>query len=88
MVAVIMEALKKFVMKDGIVVLTEKIFLWVLAFMLSVAINALCYFSFDFVKEGASMLSILFYSLITYFVQKDLNLELVKPTFKKLMERI
>ena len=87
-VAIIMETLKKAVMKDGKIVLKEKIFLWILAFLLSVAINALCYFAFDFVKNGANFLSIFFYSMITYFIQKDLNLELVKPIFKKFMSRM
>ena len=64
----------------------KKIILTITGLVVSMFASTLCYFSFSVFEEGIK-LSIIFNGLVIYFMQKDITLEVLKPTLKKLLER-
>ena len=64
----------------------KKVILTITGLVVSMLASTLCYFSF-FVFEDGIKLSIIFNGLVIYFMQKDVTLEVLKPTLKKLLER-
>lgn len=64
----------------------KKIILTITGLVISMLASTLCYFSFSVFEDGIK-LSIVFNGLVIYFMQKDVTLEVLKPTLKKLLER-
>lgn len=64
----------------------KKVILTITGLVISMLASALCYFSFSVFEDGIK-LSIIFNGLVIYFMQKDVTLEVLKPTLKKLLER-
>ena len=64
----------------------KKIILTIAGLIISMLASTLCYFSFSVFEDGIK-LSIVFNGLVIYFMQKDVTLEVLKPTLKKLLER-
>ena len=64
----------------------KKIILTITGLFVSMLASTLCYFSFSVFEDGIK-LSIIFNGLVIYFMQKDVTLEVLKPTLKKLLER-
>ena len=64
----------------------KKIILTITGLVVSMLASTLCYFSFSVFESGIE-LSIIFNGLVIYFMQKDVTLEVLKPTLKKLLER-
>ena len=64
----------------------KKVILTITGLVVSMFASTLCYFSFSVFEEGIK-LSIIFNGLVIYFMQKDVTLEVLKPTLKKLLER-
>ena len=64
----------------------KKIILTITGLVISMLASTLCYFSFSVFEYGIK-LSIIFNGLVIYFMQKDVTLEVLKPTLKKLLER-
>ena len=64
----------------------KKIILTITGLVISMLASTLCYFSFSVFEDGIK-LSIIFNGLVIYFMQKDVTLEVLKPTLKKLLER-
>ena len=64
----------------------KKVILTITGLVVSMFASTLCYFSFSVFEEGIK-LSIIFNGLVIYFMQKDITLEVLKPTLKKLLER-
>ena len=65
----------------------KKIILTIMGLVVSMLASILCYFSFSVFEDGIK-LSIVFNGLVIYFMQKDVTLEVLKPTLKKLLERV
>ena len=64
----------------------KKVILTITGLVVSMLASTLCYFSFSVFEDGIK-LSIVFNGLVIYFMQKDVTLEVLKPTLKKLLER-
>lgn len=64
----------------------KKVILTITGLVVSMLASTLCYFSFSVFEDGIK-LSIFFNGLVIYFMQKDVTLEVLKPTLKKLLER-
>ena len=64
----------------------KKVILTITGLAVSMLASTLCYFSFSVFEDGIK-LSIVFNGLVIYFMQKDVTLEVLKPTLKKLLER-
>ena len=64
----------------------KKVILTITGLVVSMIASTLCYFSFSVFESGIE-LSIVFNGLVIYFIQKDVTLEVLKPTLKKLLER-
>ena len=64
----------------------KKVILTIIGLVVSMLASTLCYFSFSVFEDGIK-LSIIFNGLVIYFMQKDVTLEVLKPTLKKLLER-
>ena len=64
----------------------KKVILTITGLVVSMLASTLCYFSFLVFEDGIK-LSIIFNGLVIYFMQKDVTLEVLKPTLKKLLER-
>lgn len=64
----------------------KKVILTITGLVVSMFASTLCYFSFSVFESGIK-LSIFFNGLVIYFMQKDVTLEVLKPTLKKLLER-
>ena len=64
----------------------KKVILTITGLVVSMLASTLCYFSFSVFEDGIK-LSIVFNGFVIYFMQKDVTLEVLKPTLKKLLER-
>lgn len=65
----------------------KKIILTTVGLVVSFLASTLCYFSFSVFQDGAK-LSIIFNALVIYFMQKDVTLEVLKPTINRIFNKI
>ena len=65
----------------------KKIILTITGLVVSMFASTLCYFSFSVFEDGIE-LSIIFNGLVIYFMQKDVTLEVLKPTIKRIFNKI
>ena len=65
----------------------KKIILTITGLVVSMLASTLCYFSSSVFESGIE-LSIIFNGLVIYFMQKDVTLEVLKPTIKRIFNKI
>ncbi len=67
--------------------LLKKAILTATGIIVAFILVTIAYFAFDSMRDHCNPLAIVIYSLVVYFVQKDLDLEIIKPVVKKIMEK-
>ena len=71
-----MEMMRRMIQVKG-----HKYILWLIGFLVSLGTVSLVYYTIGILQ--GSDLSILFYGLIVYFIQKELTMECLKPLINK-----